>query len=366
MKRYLVAYLLAAVLVVACKKDDHDNDPPVALQTRVVNSSLNFPWEIIWGPDNFIWMTEREGRISRVNPQTGEVLPVFTVPDVKTTTNYNGLLGMALHPDFSTTPQVFVVYNYDKEGAYLEKVVRYNYNGTTLTDPLVLVDDIVGKIGGEFIHNGSRLVINSDRKLFITTGDANDSSFPQSPLSKNGKVLRVNLDGTIPADNPIDGNPVWTTGHRNSQGMVYAEGKLYASEHGETTDDEINIIEKGRNYGWRIVHGLCDKPNEMGFCDSNNVKEPIRVWTPTVAPSGIDYYTKDSIPQFKNALLITTLKGERLIVHKLSGHQPAQSEFFQGEFGRLRDVCISPDGKVYISTDNGENKDMIVEVSRQH
>jgi aldose sugar dehydrogenase len=365
MKRYLLAYLLLTALVVAsCEKDDVD-ETPVALQTRVVTGNLNFPWEITWGPDNHIWMTEREGRVSRLNPQTGQVIPLINIPDVKTVTNYNGLLGLALHPDWSTTPQVFVVYNYDKEGAYLQKVVRYTFNGTTLVDPQILVDDIVGLEDGDFIHNGSRLVISPDRKLFITTGDANDSTFPQNPLSKNGKVLRVNLDGTIPADNPIPGNPLWTVGHRNPQGLIFADGKLYASEHGETTDDEINVIEKGENYGWRIVHGLCDKPNEMGFCDSNDVKEPIRVWTPTIAPSGIDYYTHDSIPQWKNALLITTLKGERLIAHKLRGAQPAQSEFFQNEFGRLRDVCISPDGKVYISTDNGEHQDMVIEVRRQ-
>jgi glucose/arabinose dehydrogenase len=365
MKRYLFAYLLGATLIVSCKKDDDVDEAPVSLQTRVVNNSLNFPWEIIWGPDDHIWMTEREGRVSRVNPQTGQVIPLITIPDVKTVTNYNGLLGMALHPDFNTTPQVFVVYNYDKEGDYMQKVVRYTYNGTTLVDPMILVDDIVGLEDGDFIHNGSRLVISPDKKLLITTGDANDSTFPQNPLSKNGKVLRVNLDGSIPADNPIAGNPVWTVGHRNSQGLAYVDGKLYSSEHGETTDDEINIIEKGRNYGWRIVHGLCDKPNEIGFCDSNNVKEPIRVWTPTIAPSGIDYYKHDSIPQWKNSLLITTLKGQRLVTIKLQGHQPAQQEFFQNEFGRLRDVCISPGGKVYICTDNGENKDMIVEVSRQ-
>jgi aldose sugar dehydrogenase len=364
MKRYLFAYLLIAGLIVSCDKDDHGEDP-VALKTRVVNSTLNFPWEIIWGPDNFIWMTERQGRVSRLNPQTGEVIPLITIPDVKTVTDFNGLLGMALHPEFNTTPQVFVVYNYDKEGAFMQKVVRYTYNGTTLTDPMILVDDIVGKPDGDFIHNGSRLVISADKKLFITTGDANDSTFPQSPASKNGKVLRVNLDGSIPADNPIAGNPLWTVGHRNSQGLVFADGRLYASEHGETTDDEINIIEKGRNYGWRIVHGLCDKPGEMGFCDSNNVKEPIRVWTPTIAPSGIDYYKHDLIPQWKGSLLITTLKGQRLVAMKLAGKDPAQEEFFQGEFGRLRDVCISPDGKVYICTDNGDNGDKVVEVTRE-
>src|SRR5262245_47859000 len=104
--------LMVLCILFACKKDDTDQ-PDVTLKTREVNSSLNFPWEILWGPDNFIWMTERQGRVSRVNPQTGQVLPLITIADVKTTTNFNGLLGMVLHPQFSTTPQVFVIYNYD-------------------------------------------------------------------------------------------------------------------------------------------------------------------------------------------------------------------------------------------------------------
>ena len=342
-------------------------DANKSLQTRVINNTLNFPWEILWGPDDFIWFTEREGRVKRINPETGEVIDVATISEVASTTDFNGLLGMALHPQFETTPQVFLVYNYfDAEGDYMEKVVRYIYDGTTLISPVTLIDGIIGKIGGDFIHNGSRLLIGADMKLYVTTGDANlRFELPQNTASLNGKVLRVNLDGTIPADNPF-GNAVWSVGHRNAQGLVFANGKLYSSEHGETTNDEINIIEGAGNYGWPFVEGFCDLPDEQVFCTANNVKEPIITWTPTIAPSGTDFYDHNLIPQWKRSLLVTTLKNRRLMELKLDDAGTAVNnvhEWFVNEFGRLRDIAISPGGKVYICTDNGNNGDMIIEVT---
>jgi glucose/arabinose dehydrogenase len=381
MKRQFMI-LFAAISFFACKKSDigkKDPNPEIAatsrpgapgnLQTKVLNNTLNFPWEILWGPDDFIWFTEREGRVKRMNPATGEVILVATISEVATFTDFNGLLGMALHPDFNSNPHVYLVYNYvGAGGAYLEKIVRYTYDGTTLTSPLVLVDNIVGKKDGAFIHNGSRLVIGEDMKLYATTGDANlRFDLPQDPNSPNGKVLRINLDGSIPADNPYPNNPVWTLGHRNAQGLVFGLGKLYSSEHGETTNDEINIIERGGNYGWPFVEGFCDLPDEQIFCASNNVKEPIFTWTPTVAPSGTEFYDKNYIPQWKRSLLVTFLKDRRLRQMRLNETGIAiesVQEYFVNQFGRLRDVAISPDGKVYLCTDNGDNADMIIEVSK--
>lgn len=377
MKHYSIL-VFAAILFFSCNKDEvvpggtegaiDRQSAPGNLRTRVLNNQLNFPWEILWGPDNFIWFTEREGRVKRMNPQTGETILVATISEVASTTNFNGLLGMALHPQFSANPYVYLVYNYfGTNGDYLEKIVRYTYSGGTLTAPMVLVDGIVGKIGGDFIHNGSRLVIGPDMKLYATTGDANlRFDLPQNPTSFNGKVLRVNLDGSIPADNPY-GNAVWTVGHRNAQGLVFALGRLYSSENGETTNDEINIIERGRNYGWPFVEGFCDLPAEKSFCADNNVKEPIYAWTPTVAPSGTEFYNSNHISQWKRSLLVTFLKDQKLRQIKLNAAGTAVesvNEYFVGKYGRLRDVAISPDGKVYLCTDNGNNSDMIIEVTK--
>ena len=377
MKHYSIL-VFAAILFFSCNKDEvvpeitegakDRRSAPGNLRTRVLNNQLNFPWEILWGPDNFIWFTEREGRVKRMNPQTGETILVATISEVASTTNFNGLLGMAVHPQFSANPYVYLVYNYfGTNGDYLEKIVRYTYSGGTLIAPMVLVDGIIGKIGGDFIHNGSRLVIGPDMKLYATTGDANlRFDLPQNPTSFNGKVLRVNLDGSIPSDNPY-GNAVWTVGHRNAQGLVFALGRLYSSENGETTNDEINIIERGRNYGWPFVEGFCDLPAEQSFCADNNVKEPIYAWTPTVAPSGTEFYNSNHISQWKRSLLVTFLKDKKLRQMKLNAAGTAVEsvhEYFVGEYGRLRDVAISPDGKVYLCTDNGNNSDMIIEVTK--
>ena len=373
-----ITLFLAGLLLFSCNNDDFNADvtkrnaaQPNAegnLHTRVLNDNLNYPWEIIWGSDNFIWFTEREGRVKRMNPETGETILVANISEVASTTAFNGLLGMALHPQFNSNPYVYLVYNYfATNGDYLQKIVRYTYDGTTLNSPIILVDGILGKVGGDFIHNGSRLLIGPDMKLYATTGDANlRFDLPQNTTSLNGKVLRINLDGTIPADNPY-GNAVWTIGHRNAQGLTFGLGKLYNSEHGETTNDEINIIAGSRNYGWPYVEGFCDLPGEQAFCTANNVKEPIFAWTPTVAPSGMEFYNNNNIAQWKRSLLVTFLKDRKLRVMKLNASGTGIEnvrEYFVGEFGRLRDVAVSPQGKVYISTDNGNNSDMIIEVSK--
>lgn len=353
---------IALSVFMSCKKNESNTSIPpgtATITTRIVAQNLSNPWEIVWGPDGMIWMTERGGRISKVNPTNGILTTLVTIADVKAQ-GEGGLLGMALHPDFSNTPHVFVAYNYDRSGDYQEKVVRYTYNGTVLTNPQTIFENI--EAAG--IHNGCRLLI-VDQKLYITTGDAADQSLPQQTSSLNGKVLRINLDGSIPADNPIAGSAVWTYGHRNAQGLVYANGIMYSSEHGPDTDDEINIIEKGRNFGWPQVKGPCNTGNETHFCSTNNVKEPIQSWSPTIATSGLDYYNHNLISAWKNSLLLCTLKSTRLVQLQLNDAHTSivsTSEYLNGDFGRLRDICISPDGKVYICTGNGNN-DKIVEVT---
>lgn len=360
-----------AAACVHCKKKSTPAPTPnnpggpttVVIKDSAIVQGLNYPWEILWGPDNFIWMTERGGKISRVNPATGSVTLVHTVTEVLSN-NEGGMLGMVMHPNFSTTPHVFVAYNYNNAGNYREKIVRFTYNGTTLTSPITIIDNIAAAS----IHNGCRMVITPDLKLFITTGDASNQSLPQNTSSINGKVLRLNLDGTIPADNPVAGNPYWSLGHRNPQGLVFANNILYSSEHGPSNDDEINIIEKGRNYGWPTVHGYCDLSGEQTFCSANNVKEPIKAWTPTAAVCGMDYYNSNLIPQWKNSLLMVALKNSRLYQMKLDAAFTSineTNEFFNSSYGRMRDICISPAGRVYICTSNGGNNDRIIEVKAQ-
>jgi glucose/arabinose dehydrogenase len=249
----------------------------------------------------------------------------------------------------------------------LEKVVRFTYDGTTLISPVILLDSIIGKKNGNYIHNGSRLVISPDMKLFISTADANHRyELPQNRNRVNGKILRINLDGSIPADNPF-GNAVWASGFRNPQGLVYAtNGKLYNSMHGESTDDEINIIERAGNYGWPYVQGYVDSAKEKKFDAEHKTIEPIYAWTPTIAPSGLDYYNNDAIKRWKNSLLLAVLKDEKLLQLQLNESGTAivsEKDFLVHRFGRLRDVAISPAGDVYVCTDNGGNNDKIIRIS---
>ncbi len=341
-----------------CETEFEPGNAP-GITTRIITENLSHPWEIVWGPDNMIWMTERGGKISKVDPLTGKIQLLLKVPEVEAR-GEGGLLGMALHPQFSSQPFVFVAYNYQNGGEYNERIVKYRYEGEKLVNPVILLDNI--RASG--IHNGCRLLITPDLKLFISTGDASNQSLPQNKSSLNGKILRLNLDGSIPSDNPVPNNPFWSFGHRNAQGLVLANGILYSSEHGPSSDDEINIIEKARNYGWPQVEGLCNQSSEKSFCDANNIRPPIYTWTPTEAVCGLDYYN-GNIAQWKNSLLLCTLKGSKLIQLKLSSDKKSivsGAEFFHDDFGRLRDLCISPEGKVYICTSNGGN-DKIIEIT---
>jgi aldose sugar dehydrogenase len=290
--------------------------------------------------------------------ESGEWGSVATISEVWQD-GESGLLGMALHPDFPATPHIFLAYTYD-DGAHKERVVRYEYNGTTLVNPVTLLDGIKANT----FHDGCRLMIVGD-KLFITTGDAGDQSTPQNKNAINGKILRLNLDGSIPADNPIANNALWSFGHRNAQGLVMASnGIMYSSEHGPSNDDEVNIIEKGKNYGWPNVQGIADQPSEQAFKNTNSTVDPIANWTPTLAVSGMTYYDKDLIPQWKNCLLMLTLKEQQLMVLNLSDDGrsiDSQAKAFDNEFGRLRGICVSPDGRVFFST-NDEGEDKVIEV----
>lgn len=353
------------LLMVGCSKNDNNDDqtilPDSELKTEILTQSLTFPWEIIYGPDKYIWLTERAGKISRLNPQNGVVALVHTITEVNSV-GEGGLLGMVLHPQFSTNPYVYVVYDYGSGSSYKGKVVRYTFNNGTLAAPIVLLDQIPASSN----HNGSRLLITPDLKLLITTGDANASAMAQNKNSLSGKILRINLDGTIPSDNPVPNNPLWSFGHRNPQGLVLANNRLYSSEHGPDNDDEINLIQKGKNYGWPNVEGFCSTPEEKTFCAANDVAEPLTVWTPTIAPSGLTYYNSDYIPQWKNSLLLVTLKGNKLVQLQLNaeGTQISGSkDFYLNQFGRLRAICQSPEGKVYLATSNGNN-DKIIEISK--
>jgi glucose/arabinose dehydrogenase len=365
-KRSIILTLLVCLLAAKVHGQVLIGDTEV--DTTTVVGGLDTPWEILWGPDNKIWLTERMGRISIADPETGKIDVILTIDEVHEQSE-SGLLGMVLHPGFEANGYVFLVYNYLSGNEIREKLVRYTWSGTTLTSPVVLLENI----GGAGNHNGSRLAFDKDTMLYMTSGDAVNTSTSQDTSSLNGKILRMNPDGTVPPDNPFPGSHVWTIGHRNPQGLVFSPaGLLYSSEHGPANDDELNLISKSGNYGWPQVHGFCDQPTETSFCSSAMVVEPLAAWTPTLAVCGIDYYGGGPITTWENSLLMTSLKASRLTVMNLdeTGTEIEKiTDYFSGWWGRLRDVCVSPDGRVFIASSNRDGRgnvrpgdDRIVEI----
>ncbi len=354
MKRHLIVCLVCFTSLNTFAQITVGN---TTLQVREVIGNLDIPWEIKWGYDGFIWMTERPGIVSRVNVETGEKNVILDIQNtVYSGNNEAGLLGMEFHPEFSTNHILFMTYTFIQGNQIKERLssFTYNINSETLENEQILLNNI----NGYTTHIGSRILALEDLTILISTGDAQDQPASQDVDELTGKILRMDISennfGGIPADNPIPNSYVWSWGHRNAQGLELApNGIIYSSEHGPTTDDELNILVPNRNYGWPYVQGFCDEPTETDFCEQNNVVEPLVNWTPTIAPSDIIWYDHPSIPEFQNTLLMTVLKNKMLVRFEFSEDGQSvtnETEFFQYEWGRLRDICVSPDGKIYLAT----------------
>lgn len=312
--------------------------------TDLVDDS-QIPWELVWGGDDMLWCSERKGRVIRIDPATGEY---DTVLDLNVTFNGQGepgLLGMVQHPDFPEDPRVWVVYC-DGQFSVSEHLSVFEWNGTELVNEQELLS-----LPGAQIHNGSRLLFLPDNTLLMTTGDAGNTDNSQDLESLNGKILRLNMDGTIPEDNPFPNSLVYTWGNRNAQGLcIGPNGLVYASEHGQNQDDEFNLVEAGRNYGWPNVQGVCNTNSEAAFCEEWNVMEPLESWTPCIAVNGLEYYTHEAIPEFQGKVLMAVLGGlsaqyERLSVLELSedGLDVLSEETYFSSFNqRIRDIAVNP------------------------
>ena len=357
--RVLLAATGALVLAPSCSGGGSSRTEPlpnVEFETQTVASGFDTIWELAWGPDNSLWISERPGVISRVDPQSGTVTRVgqIAVEEI----GEGGLMGLAFHPDFSTQPYVYAAHTYAAANGTRNRVVRLRFDGTALGPPQTIFDNLPGGS----VHNGSRVAFGPDRFLYVTTGDAGNSDVAQSLSNPGGKVLRLTVDGAPAPGNPF-GSAVFSYGHRNPQGLVFApDGALYVTEHGPGDNDEVNRIERGRNYGWPNVRGRCDGDaggSEISFCQANNVVEPMAQWTPTIAPAGLDYYNANLFPGWRGSLLFTTLKGMALYRLTLSSDGrtvTSQEQIFDGVFGRLRDVLVAPDGSVYLATSNRDGR----------
>ena len=325
------------------------------LNTDVIVDGLNNPWEIVFGPDGEIYFTERDGRIWKLS-EFGDAKVIQTFP--KSGAVEGGTLGLALHPEFEKNKKIYVYQTNLELEFYQNKIFSFTVEDDMLTDKQIILDGIPGAPW----HDGGRIQFGPDEKLYISTGDAISPGLSQDLSSLAGKILRINSDGTIPEDNPFESSPVFSYGHRNPQGLAWStNGMFVSSEHGPSGElgyghDEVNIILKGKNYGW---------PNIVGnSLDENFVNPLIHSGQSTWAPSGMVFYDSDKISSFNGKFLIGTLRGEHLMVVEISddGSLISTEKFFDGDFGRIRTAQIDHDGNLYLLTANGNN-DKIIRIS---
>jgi glucose/arabinose dehydrogenase len=331
---------------------------PLAAQevnVDVVASDLATIWAIDFAPDGRIFLTERGGRVRTVRDGRLDPEPWMTLDVVEMAES--GLLGLALDPDFARNGYVYVAYTYaTADGGMQNRLVRLREDPATGRGAFDtgLLDDV----RGGRVHDGGRVKFGPDGKLYWTMGDAGSQDLAQSLDAWNGKILRVNSDGSIPEDNPFPGSPIYSYGHRNPQGLAWqpGTGRLYATEHGpsgqQSCCDEVNYIQPGMNYGW---------PRVFGERTATGTVPPIVQsgpnWDTTWAPGGATFATGGP---WAGSLLFVGLRGESLYrvtldpsdPHAVSGVEP----LFRGQYGRLRDAVEGPDGALYLAISNRDGR----------
>ncbi len=356
MGRTIWSFLFLLIISVGCSNaptstpDIHttpssdDSVGPYELET--VAENLNVPWEVAFTGEGDIFFTERPGNLRLI--RDGELVeePLLSFPAPFISEGEGGLLGLAADPDFESNQYLYVYHSYEKDGAIQNRVLRLIVEGEKAEIDKVILDGIVGDTN----HNGGRLKIGPDGLLYITAGDRYEPEIAQEETSMGGKIFRVHLDGTIPDDNPFEGSPVYSYGHRNPQGLAWhpETGQLYSSEHGQTAHDEINLIQKGKNYGWPTIEG--DEVKE------NMVSPILHSGEDTWAPSGMTFVTEGA---WKNQLLVANLRGNQILRVELSedGSEVLEANaLFKGEYGRIRNVTEAPDETIYFLTNNHDGR----------
>ncbi|MGA7253199.1 MAG: PQQ-dependent sugar dehydrogenase [Pseudolabrys sp.] len=338
------------------------------LKVQTVASGLVYPWSLAFLPDGRMLVAERPGRLriiaadGRLSPPLGNVPKVYAVSQA-------GLMDILLARDFAQSRTIFVCYAEAAEGGGRIAVLR----ARLIEDESPRLDDVTvifrqkGPVS-RGLNIGCRMVQAQDDNLFVTLGDHfGPKELAQKLDNHIGKIVRITPDGAAPADNPFIGNrgalpEIWAYGLRNAQGLAFnpADGKLWEQEHGPMGGDEINIIEKAQNYGWpRVSYGVNYDGTPVGSSKPTmeGVTDPIWHWTPSIAPSGIAFYTGDLIPGWKGSLLNGALKFELLSRLELKGNKILKEErLLQSMRERIRDVRQGPDGAVYLLTDNASGR----------
>ena len=364
--RPLVHFLLVAVvvLVLACSRPPagqgagevaSSSEGKTQFRVETVVGGLEVPWSIVFTPDGRMLFTERPGRVRVFENGKLRAEPLATISDVEPS-GESGLMGLTLHPQFAQNHFLYLAYAYRGDGKRV-RVARFRETGSALTDRKVIIEDIPA---AQF-HAGCRLRFGPDGKLYVTTGDATERELAQRLDSLAGKILRLNDDGNVPSDNPFVNQKgarpeIWSFGNRNPQGIDWQPGTnlLFETEHGPSGfdgpggGDEVNIIEKGKNYGWPVIHHTQTR---------EGLESPLLEYTPAVAPASGMFYRGGAFPEFRNNFFFGCLRGTCIIRVVLDSKRVvSQERLLEGSYGRIRDVAEGPDGAIYFSTSNRDGR----------
>lgn len=310
---------------------------PLETNIEIIAQDLKIPWEMAFLPGGEILLTQRPGTLLKI----GKDKKTIQVEEVEHL-GEGGLLGLAVHPNFVKNRWIYLYLTSAINAKLENRVERYRLERDRLSGRTVIIDDIRGAA----IHDGGRIAFGSDGFLYISTGDAGQKDLAQDKNSLNGKILRVKDDGTIPEDNPF-GNAVYSYGHRNSQGLAWdSQGRLWATEHGrsgvQSGLDELNLIQKGKNYGWPIIQG---EEKRQGLVSPVIQSGPEETW----APAGMAFGD--------GSLFFGGLRGETLYEAKIEGERVISlRKHLSGKFGRIRAVVLGPDGFLYLTTSNTDGR----------
>ena len=349
-KRLRIAGIVAAVafsiIILTSPSDPLPLPEPTTTQSRsdsvvVLATNLEKPRYTAFHEDR-IFLTEKDGRVRVIQ---NDVLLEEPLATLRTADVFDGgLLGIAVHPDFSENHFLYVYYTYVEDGNLWNKILRITEKNNKLESALTILD----KIPGSQFSNGGVLKFGPDDKLYVGTGSVSDSlHLSQDMNSLAGKILRINDDGTIPEDNPFTNSPIYTLGHRNLQGLTWdSMGSMYSSELGSTKNDEINLIVAGQNYGWP----------EQECSGVSNYVDSIICFDPAIEPGGIIIYSGDKL-SLENKMIMASLRATNLYKFDLqSDGQIDREESILGGLGRIRDVNQGPDGFLYVLTSNTDGK----------
>lgn len=340
----IIAAVAASIAIILSPTDPVVIPQPVTNTTgtksvEIVATNLQKPWAMDFADDR-IFFTEKVGRIRVIDSGSlvEEPLANLRVADVSD----GGLLGIALHPDFENNHYLYVFYTYEQDSKLWNKIIKITESENRLVNATVILDNIPG---AEF-DNGGVIKFGPDKKLYIGIGDATDEHAAQDLQSPLGKILRLNDDGTIPADNPFSDSPVFSYGHRNPQGMAWDKsGNLYLAEHGPTKNDELNLVKAAQNFGWPEQECKGDER----FVDS------ISCYNPSLEPAGVVFYSSNKL-DLGNNLIMASLRGTNLYKLTIEGEQVTSQKSILGGAGRIRDVNEGPDGYLYILTGNTDGR----------